>query len=143
MDGNTHDSLAWANLGDAQRFVPHKAEESKASYRRALHLLEADVTNRPQVEGLHSRLALYAAKAGDHEKAKAALEIVMPRPQKETITYFRLMVTHELLGNRDAALKSMLQALDAGYPTVEIANDPYLDELRQDPKYHDIINRRI
>lgn len=141
LDGNSHDYLAWANLADAQRYIPHKSQDAKASYERAVQLLLVDLKKRPNHEGLNSRLALYAAKAGDFETARDALLIATGKAVKDPRTFYRIMVVHEIMGDRTSALEMMGRALKAGYPLNEIANDPDLARLRQDRVYQMIISK--
>lgn len=140
LEGNSHDYLAWANLADAQRYVPSMAAKAKDSYRRAIQLLRKDLARRPRDEGLNSRLALYAAKANDWDTARAALAVATGKATKDPRTYFRAMVTHDILGNRQAAIAYLRRALTSGYPTDEIENEPDLAQLRQDPAYQLIIS---
>jgi hypothetical protein len=53
----------------------------------------------------------------------------------------RLTVVHELGGDRDRALRSLNQAINAGYSTREIANESELITLRADPRYYKAINK--
>ena len=45
-------------------------------------------------------------------------------------------MTYELLSERENALLMLQKALKAGYPLIEIRNDPELRNLRQDKNYH-------
>lgn len=140
LEGNSHDYLAWANLADAQRYVPSLAAKAKDSYRRAIQLLRKDLARRPQDVGLNSRLALYAAKADDRDTARAALAVATGKATKDPRTYFRAMITHDILGDRQTAMAYLRRALIAGYPKDEIENEPDLAQLRQDPAYQLIIS---
>ncbi len=140
LEHNSHDFLAWANLADAQMWVPEKRQQAVASYRRAIQLLRPSLDKRPDHQGLNSRLALYSAKVGDHEDAKAALAIVLSDQVQESHLFYRAMVTREVMGQRDDALDMMRRAVEAGYPLNEIKSDPDLSKLREDPNYHLIIS---
>lgn len=141
LDGNSHDYLAWANLADAQRYVPSMAAKSRDSYRRAIQLLRKDLARRPRDEGLNSRLALFAAKADDRKAAESALAIATRAATKDPRTYYRAMITHDILGSRQIAMAYLRRALAAGYPLAEIENDPDLAQLRQDPAYQLTISK--
>lgn len=139
--GDAHDYLAWANLADAQRYVPSMSSKAIDSYRRAIQLLKKNLDKRPRDEGLNSRLALYAAKADDFEAARAALSLATDKPTRDPRIYYRAMITHHILGNQQSAITYLRRALEAGYPLSEIELDPDLAELRQDKAYQLIISR--
>ena len=50
-----------------------------------------------------------------------------------------LTMIHELAGNRERALQRLQQALKAGFPAKELANEPELTALRAAPRYHRVI----
>jgi eukaryotic-like serine/threonine-protein kinase len=141
LEGDAHDYLAWANLADAQRYVPSMSAKAKDSYRRAIQLIKKDLDKSPRDEGLNSRLALYAAKSGDFQTARAALLIATVKATKDPRTYYRGMVTQHILGNRQSAMAYLRRALESGYPLSEVENDPDLAKLRQDAAYQLIISK--
>lgn len=55
------------------------------------------------------------------------------------IIFYRSVVTHEILSDRDTALQHLEGAIKANYPLIEIFNDPELARLRQDPSYHRLL----
>lgn len=140
LEGNSHRFLAWANLADAQRFLAAQSDQSRASYRRAIQLLRPALADRPNHEGLNSRLALYWAKAGEFGTSNAALRIALRDKASQPVTYYRALVTREIMGDRDGAMIMLRRALGAGYPLIEIERDPELARLRQDKDYHAIVS---
>ncbi|MEG0881012.1 MAG: tetratricopeptide repeat protein, partial [Janthinobacterium sp.] len=135
--------LLWANLADAQRWVPSQAESSRDSYRRAITLLKIMLQRLPNDPTLNSRMALYSAYAGEKQKAlnhvKQAIALAPGLPD----IHFRAALTHELIGNRDAAMTALLEAARLGYPINLIETAPDLLNLRRDARYqHFIINMK-
>lgn len=141
FEGNAHDYFYWANLADAYRWAPGRQNDATLAYRRAMQLLQKDIDRRPNHPGLHSRMALYASKAGDKALAENSLEIAIRPPVAQPIIFYRAAVTSENLNNRDNALKMLSHAIEAGYPLNEIANDPELAQLRQDKNYQQLLTR--
>ena len=136
LDGNTHHYLYWANLADAYRFVPNRRSESISAYDQAISLLQTKLTVAPQDTTLISRLALYKAKRGDLDEARSLNEQISTEPGQSASLYYRKLVIYELLSERDNALLMLERSLNAGYPLIEIKNDPELKNLRQDKNYH-------
>lgn len=136
LDGNSHEYLYWANIADAYRFVPSRKKDAYIAYDRALELLQVELDKNPTSRKLNSRAALYRAKRGDLEKAREYLALVPLDLSLSSSEYYRATVTYELLAERDSALDMLKRALKAGYPLTEIQNDPELENMRQDKKYH-------
>ncbi|WP_341713055.1 protein kinase [Erythrobacter sp.] len=139
LSGNAHNFIYWANLADAWQQVPARRAQAVSAYRRAIQIVAGQLEARPGDQGLNSRLALYAAKAGDAALARRALAAASARPEVELSTIYRAVVVNELTGNRQQALVELEKAIGRGYPLEEIKGDPDLDSLRQDIRYHLLI----
>ncbi len=136
FDGDTHHYLYWANLADAYRFVPNRRQESIAAYDQAIRLLETEHEKNPSSPRLNSRLALYNAKRGNLDEARRIINGIDLSADYPSAIYYRALAIFELLSEREDALLMLQKALQAGYPLIEIKNDPELKNLRQDKNYH-------
>ena len=139
VDGDTHDLLYWANLGDAYRWSENKTKEAATAYRRALQLLQAELDNFPDSPNLKSRAAMFNAKLGNLDGARAYINTLSLTPSSEPVQLYRAVITYEILAERERALEFLEAALNADYPLIEIYNDPELSQLRQDPSYHRLL----
>ena len=87
----------------------------------------------------NSRMALYSASVGAKkeavEKVARALAIAPGLPDVQ----FRAALTHELIGNHDAAMTTLLEAVRLGYPINLIETAPDLLNLRRDVRYQQFI----
>ncbi len=141
-DGNTHDYFYWANLADAYRWTPGKRSDAKTAYRRAIQLLQTELSKRPDHPALNSRNALYSAKLGDREAAQRSLEKLFISGDLHPVQLYRVTVALEVLGDRKSALRMLERTIDSGYAFNEITRDPELEKLRQDPAYHQMLSRK-
>ena len=139
LSGDTHSHLYWANLADAYRWSKDKTDEAATAYRRALQLLRTDLDNFPNNTNLKSRAAMIHAKLGNLDQARDFMNRFSLTPESESIQLYRAVVTYEILSDRVKALECLEAALEAGYPLIEIYNDPELSKLRQDPRYHRLL----
>lgn len=139
FEGNAHKYLYWANLGDAYRFMPGKSAEARFAHRRAITLLESELANRRDHPALNSRLALYQAKAGNHDLAVTALQYVFTQETIPAVQLYRATITYEIVEDRTKALEMLERAIRSGYPLSEIQGDPELRELRQDRGYAKLV----
>lgn len=134
--GSPNDYLMWANLGDALRWVPGREAEARQAHRRALQLLEPELARAPQDAKLLSRAGLYAAKMGEIGRARVWIDAALARAGSNPDLQFRAAMAAEVLGDRDKALAHLRQALARGYPSKAIAQEPELQALRRDVRYH-------
>jgi serine/threonine-protein kinase len=129
----------WANLGDGYRWVPGGADKARQAFTRAVPLVEEQLKSSPSDPDHQTRLALYLAKQGDRARAGKELSRWETFPKKSPASHFRALLTHEILGERTAALASLEAALTAGYAFKEIRDEPELAKLRSDARYHRIV----
>jgi serine/threonine-protein kinase len=128
---NASKYLYWGNLGDAYRWAPGARSKAPEAYSHAIQLAQAEISKDKDAPG---RIALYMAKSGDTAGALRSIESI-PRKDWDGAMYFRAAVINELAGRRDAALTSLQAALNGGYASSEINNDPELLGLRADVRF--------
>ncbi|PHV30894.1 hypothetical protein CSQ94_23775 [Janthinobacterium sp. BJB312] len=137
--GSPGNYLLWANLADAQRWVPGQIELSRDSYRRAITLIQVMLRHSPDDPKINSRLALYSAYAGSQDDAlKHVTQAVQLAPTLPDI-HFRAALTYELIGRRDEAMAALRQAIERGYPLNLIESAPDLLTLRRDARYQKLL----
>jgi serine/threonine protein kinase/tetratricopeptide (TPR) repeat protein len=127
--------LFWGNLADAYRWAPGQRSKAPETYSHAIQLAESNVDKDKDAPG---RIALYMAKSGDTAEALRRMESI-PREGWDGAMHYRAAVINELAGRRDAALTSLQAALNGGYASSEINNDPELLGLRSDVRFHRLI----
>lgn len=137
--GSPGNYLLWANLADAQRWVPGQIELSRDSYRRAITLIKVVLQRSPDDPKVNSRLALYSAYSGLRDDAlKHVAQAVLLAPTLPDI-HFRATLTYELLGKRNEAMAAVRQAIEHGYPINLIESAPDLLTLRRDVRYQKLL----
>lgn len=137
--GNPGFYLLWANLADAQRWIPAQVQASKQSYQHAIALLRPMIERMPNEITLNSRMALYQAYAGEKEQALARVGQALALAPKVAEVQFRAALTHELIGKRTEALTALIQASKLGYPFNLIESAPDLLSLRRDARYQQFL----
>ena len=141
LDGDSHEYLYWANLGDSYRWTAGQTKEANQAYTRALQLLQIELDNNPEDPNLNSRAALYNSKLGNFEAAQSTLDHVFAHDKLSFVQNYRAAVSYEIMADRAQALTLLSRAIDSGYPLTEIKNDPELANLRQDPAYHLLLSQ--
>ena len=122
--------LYWGNLGDAYRWAPGERSKAPEAYSHAIQLAQGAVGDKDAP----GRIALYMAKSGDTAGALRRIDSI-PTKSWDSAMHYRAAVINELAGRRDAALTSLQAALNGGYASSEINNDPELLGLRADVRF--------
>ncbi|KQQ35994.1 hypothetical protein ASF61_07190 [Duganella sp. Leaf126] len=132
--GGPGDYLKWANLADTLAWIPGRADEAQAAYKRAIRLLTPLLERSPDDATFLSRMGLYLAHVHDAAAADAIARSVARAPDSADVR-FRAAVASELAGRRALALTHIGRALRAGYPARLLEAEPQLIALRRDPRY--------
>ena len=136
--GIPRDYLLWANLADAQRWVPALAATSIKSYQRAITLLSPILERAPDDATALSRMALYQARTMRKQQALELLAKARQRAETGTIA-FRAALTFDLVGMRSEAMDALHKAVELGYPLHLIESEPDLLSLRRDARYQQLL----
>jgi serine/threonine-protein kinase len=129
----------WGNLADAYRYTPDQAAKAPAAYQRAIQEAERQLAFEPDNPALLANVAVYSAKMGDRGRALDAIGRAMRFAHGNSKISFQAAIVYELTGARDRALAALGDATRGGYSPDEIAREPELAKLRQDPKYKSIL----
>ncbi len=133
--------LTWAALANAAYWAPGQREKALEAYRRAVELAEKQRALTPRDARVLTSLAAYYAIIGEKDQALALLaEALEIAPENPRIAYFAGH-TYEEVGDRDKAIEWIGKALEGDYPVSDIERDPWLDELRSDERFQELLAR--
>jgi serine/threonine-protein kinase len=141
VEGGTKDYGFWGNLADAYRWTPGRADKAPATYRHAVDLAREALDVNPRDVLARINLALYTAKTGQPDEALRNLDEVLKYAPNDKNILFNAAIVSELTGNRARALEFLGRAIQGGYSLNEIAAEPELGKLRQDPSYGAVVSR--
>jgi eukaryotic-like serine/threonine-protein kinase len=136
-----NDFRTWSSLGDSYRFVPGRAADAAEAYASALRLLDQQLADAPDNLDLRTRRVGIVAKRGDCAEALPAVA-ALDLAKATAAERYRVAVAREVCGTRDEALAELQRAIDAGYPVDQVQNDPELERLRGDVRYHQFLAGR-
>jgi serine/threonine-protein kinase len=131
--------LTWGNLADAYRWAPGLRDKAAPTYRHALELLRKELETSPDDPYHQSSRLLYLAKSDQLADARSIL-LRASKPWDVQLIFERAQI-HELLGDRKQALTYIEAAINGGFGLVNIMNEPELSALREDPRFHQILER--
>ena len=81
----------------------------------------------------------YYAFLGDRSAAQAIIESSDPRASGDADLLYQIGRAWEWMGERELALQYIGDAIDNGYSMRRIEAEPHLRDLRDDPRYSELI----
>jgi len=139
---NPNDYLYWGNLADSYRWAVGFEKKAPGTYQRAIDLALKELEVNPNSGGVKGSLATYWAKLGEKENALRQIEEALDLASENANVVFDSLLTFELVGERDRAFAALERSLDNGYSFEEISREPELANLREDPRYLELLGRR-
>ncbi|MEO8737775.1 MAG: tetratricopeptide repeat protein, partial [Edaphobacter sp.] len=127
----------WSELGDCYVVLRGRSSEAKAAYVRAAQLQDAQLQTDPTNGNGWMRLALYRAKSGSLDGVPLLMkkaELFHVGDIDSQLTKARIL---ELLGDREAALRTIAACVRQGATNSQIQSIPDLEALRGDSRYRD------
>ena len=132
----------WGNLGDAYWLAGAGAGKARQAWQRAAEIAERQVGDPPNSDVL-SRLAKYYAKLENAGEASARIAAALKQSPANGTVHFQAGLVFALLGENDRAFAELQDAASRGYPLAEIRVAPELKQLRADPRFQQLINRKV
>jgi serine/threonine-protein kinase len=129
----------WGNLADAYHFTPGNEAKAAEAYRKAIELVEKEISATLGDSHLHSSLAGFLAKSGFPDRARAEIAEALRLTPGDISVVLKSVLVFELSGARPQAIEALRNYARLKGPMDEIAKDPFLAGLRQDRGYADVI----
>ncbi len=135
------DYRVWGNLAASYLWIPGGEDQATDAYREAARRAEQERARAPRDAQLVALLAGYYAQLDEPGRATALLDDALELAPGDVEVMFQAGHTHEVLGNREEALRWIEQALDHGYPRTQVENTPALRGLCSDERYLEMAAR--
>jgi Flp pilus assembly protein TadD len=133
------DSTHWSSLARVYRWT-NRRDEARTTYAIAIKRARTEVGVNPRNARIRANLASLLAETGERREALIEMASTLDRAPTDVSVLFRSAVVHELIGDRDGALKALEAAARGGYSAVEIRRYPDLARLRDDPRFLAILS---
>ena len=127
------------NLADAYRFAPGLEGRADAAYREGLRLFEAERAIHPLDAGTLTIVAKAQARTGNAAQAAQSLQQALALEPDNPTVVFRAAVVENALGHGPQAVRLLKRAVEKGFAPAQIARDPELFNLRDDPDYRALV----
>ncbi|HEX5131901.1 MAG TPA: protein kinase [Candidatus Krumholzibacteria bacterium] len=136
---DTTDYSYWANLACALYWADGRREDAIHTYRKAIRLAEARITEVPDDIGTIARLADYHAMIGEDERAREMIERSSGLNDMEV--YFRLACAYASMDDPEHAIDYIGKAVREHYPVHEIQREPLFRDLVRDPRLRTVLEK--
>jgi serine/threonine-protein kinase len=133
--------LWWGNLGEAQYWVPGKRAAATAAYGHAMLRAQEALAVNPRDSRALGYLGYYQASVGDERAALATLQRALSLDPDNPELRLNAALTYNKLGREDQALDWLTKALAAGLPPPVLRDNPFLDNLRADARFTELLQR--
>jgi len=126
--------VGYLHLGNARRAL--------GDFEGALSALSAAARWSDGHSLTYSNRVKVLLQLGRVEEARVLLDELTARAQRQYVPAYTLGVINALLGERDAAIEWLSRAVDTqGIGLTDIATDPALQSLRDDPRFDALLER--
>ncbi|HLG95036.1 MAG TPA: tetratricopeptide repeat protein [Bryobacteraceae bacterium] len=122
------------NLADAYRWSGQQAKAA-ATYEEAITLAYKSIQVNPQNSEALGYLAICYAKKGDARQAASFIARARAINRESNELMYEEAIVHALAGQTKAALASLQEALQKGYPLKQAEGDPELKQIRELPEF--------
>ena len=132
---NDDDYLIWGNLAGAYEQIEGKRKEAEAAYKNAIKRAETTLKINANDPEVLSSLAGFYIELRDTANTVMLINKAVEKGSQNLSVMYNAAVVYEHLGDRDKALKWIVNAIKNGYSRSEIEHQPELKNLTEDARY--------
>jgi serine/threonine-protein kinase len=126
------------NLADAYRYSG-QTEKAKETYEKAIALAFQELQVNPQNTDDLGDLALYFAKKGDPDRGMEFIRRARAIDKKDVELIFTQATVESLANKPSDAVRTLREALSAGYPVKDMESSPDFANLSSRPDFQALI----
>ncbi len=131
----------WVNLGAALFWTPGERSKASAAYMRAVNLAEDERRVNPREPEILASLADSYSILGRRSEARAAVASVERLEARDPGILFTVANACEQMGERARALQWLEKAVAGGYDRASIERSPWLEALRKDERFVQLMKK--
>lgn len=132
---NSENYLVWEWLMNSYQWLGQK-DKAASALDKSFNLALREAQLKPRDPTPQVTLAAYYAKKGDPEKARNSLETALALAPDDPDILEGAGVAYELLGDHTRAIQVILKSLQKGYLLEKVRNDPDLQSMLTDSRFH-------
>ncbi len=129
-----NDWMIWSWLGHAYYWAG-QVEEAKSAWTRLVEIATPMHQVNPKDDNVLLLLTDAHVALGNKEQGRYYRDRLLALPLDDVHTKFYIARIYEMLGDRELALNYVEEALQDRFDPVTIDRDPWLKDLRKEPRY--------
>jgi TolB-like protein/tetratricopeptide (TPR) repeat protein len=136
-----NDYIVWSNLADAYYFGEKFSQVADVTYKRALALLEQQLSVNPGDAEAMSMAAHCNARLGNRDKALEYNARARGKASDNMYVYYNSALVHAQFGQTDEALEALERAVALDYQVDLLPLDPAFEGLRDEPRFKQLVEK--
>ena len=136
-----NDYIVWSNLADAYYFGEKFSQVADVTYKRALALLEQQLSVNPGDAEAMSMAAHCNARLGNRDKALEYNARAKGKASDNMYVYYNSALVHAQFGQTDEALEALERAVALDYQVDLLPLDPAFEGLRDEPRFKQLVEK--
>jgi tetratricopeptide (TPR) repeat protein len=133
------DHRNWGRLAESNRFIGGAEDSVSASYQQAINLAERQLTINPTDWETVGLLGLYYAYSDRLSEARNQIDEMLALNSTSGSAHYFAALFSLYEGDVEETYEHLGTAIELGFPSALIANDPDLAALRGDGRYEEIV----
>ena len=133
------DAIVWGNLGNACHCIPGHETEAAFALDRAIGLMREQLDLNPAQADGWARMSGWLVNRGRREEAERAIHRALELAPRDPYCMTRAGHVYFQLGQREACIHWLREAVRAGYGTGELEKSREFAPLRNDPEFARLI----
>lgn len=138
---NDKNYVTWGNLAEAQ-YMAGQRDQARSIYIKAIALAQDSLKINPHDPQLLKDVADYSSMIGDRAQAFRYLDQALQYSKFDKETLFSAALIHNQFNETGPAFEWLRKAVQAGYPLDTVRQSPSLDNLRNDPRFVDLVGKQ-
>ena len=132
------DHRNWGRLAESSRFIAGAEDSANTSYQQAIDLAERQLTINPSDWETVGLLGLYYAYSDRLPEARIQIDTMLELTRTNGSAHYFAALLSLYEGDVEQTYDHLETAIELGYPSSLIANDPDLAVLRGEDRYETI-----
>jgi tetratricopeptide (TPR) repeat protein len=137
-----NDYIVWGNLADAYYFGDKFKQVAGVTYKRALALVEQQLSVNPEDAEAMSSIAYFNSRLGNRDIALEYDARAREKAPDAMYVYYNSALVHAQFDRTDSALDALERAVALDYQRELLPLDPAFENLREEERFKQLVEQQ-